>query len=328
MIESPILIIGCPRSGTTLLYNILSELPTLWSLGYESKTILERYHHPAVKNWESGALTAEDLTPISRDYLLTKFEQQSAPGSYWQRVNQVRSFLRNNLLWKRVKKQGRTQQTGAAMSSALPQKGLDILRWPARFYHVGGQKRIRFLEKTPENCLRLPFLLALFPDARIIYLTRDGRHNVYSLMEGWQQPHTFPGYQVPEKLNIPGDKRGRWAFSLIPGWRDLKNSPLEEICAWQWVRCNEAVLDFQAKNRDIPCFTVQYEALVADPGAILPQLADFVGVAYEPHLSRFAHELPPINAVSAPEREKWRRSQEQIERIFPIVEPMMKNLGY
>ncbi len=52
MIQSAVMIIGCPRSGTTLLFNLLSEAPELWSIGYESKEIIERYHAPSAKNWE------------------------------------------------------------------------------------------------------------------------------------------------------------------------------------------------------------------------------------------------------------------------------------
>ena len=58
MIRSPVIVIGCPRSGTTLLFNILAEVSSLWSIGYESKAIIERYHAPAAKGWESGALDA------------------------------------------------------------------------------------------------------------------------------------------------------------------------------------------------------------------------------------------------------------------------------
>ncbi|MBK7216094.1 MAG: sulfotransferase [Candidatus Promineofilum sp.] len=61
MITSPVLIIGCARSGTTLLYNVLSEVDELWSLGYESREIIERRHGPAARGWESGALSAADL---------------------------------------------------------------------------------------------------------------------------------------------------------------------------------------------------------------------------------------------------------------------------
>jgi hypothetical protein len=189
---------------------------------------------------------------------------------------------------------------------------------------------IQLLEKTPENCLRLPFLLALFPDARIIYLIRDGRNNVSSLIEGWKQPHLFPGYRVPAEFSIPGYTRGRWAFTLIPGWRELVDTSLEEISAWQWVRCNETVLMHREETAgQVPYLTVRYEDLIITPAEVLPHIADFIGVDFEQELGRFAEALPRINVVSAPSQQKWRRrNPEAVRRIMPIIEPMMVRLGY
>ena len=333
-IESPVLIIGCPRSGTTLLYNVLSEVPSLWSIGYESKEIIERYHHPRVKGWESGALDAGDLTPSSRDHMLRTFAEQAAPGSFWRSVNRFRGWLRGQSLWRRTKRHGRTSVPGSAVSSALPQRGLDLIRSSVRLrnllvpWHRRGP--IRLLEKTPENCLRLPFLLALFPDARVLYLTRDGRANVNSLIEGWQQPYLFPGYRVPEPLHIPNYRRERWAFTLIPGWRDLTAAPLEEICAWQWIQCNNAVLAHRAATQEqVPYLTIRYEDLVADPGPVLAEVAGFLGLDFEHDLARFAARLPRVNVVTAPGQEKWRtQNPEAIGRILPLIEPMMRQLGY
>jgi hypothetical protein len=192
------------------------------------------------------------------------------------------------------------------------------------------RRPIRLLEKTPENCLRLPFLLALFPDARILYLVRDGRANVNSLIEGWRHPHLFPGYQVPEPLTIPGDTRGRWAFTLIPGWRNLTATPLEEICAWQWVRCNEAVLNHQAETAGlVPYLMIRYDELVGNPAAVLPRIADFLHIDYANSLVRYATELPLVNVTTTPGEEKWRRQNGRaIERVLPLIEPMMNRLGY
>ncbi len=128
MIQSPVLIIGCPRSGTTLLFNVLSEVPSLWSIGYESKEIIERYHGPATKGWASGALEAADLTPASSAYMLRAFELGAAPGTFWQRVGRLRKTLGGSRRYRAIKKRGRTQATGAAASSALPQQGLDAIR--------------------------------------------------------------------------------------------------------------------------------------------------------------------------------------------------------
>jgi hypothetical protein len=331
-IESPVLIIGCPRSGTTLLYNVLSEVPSLWSIGYESKDIIERFHHPRAKGWASGALDAGDLTPASRLYMLHAFAQQAAPGTFWRHVNRFRGWLRGQSLWRRTKRHGRSSTLGSGLSSAVPQRGLDLLRSSVRVRNLllpaARRGSIRLLEKTPENCLRLPFLFALFPDARVLYLTRDGRANVNSLLEGWKQPHLFPGYQVPEPLHIPGYERGRWAFTLIPGWRELTASPLEQICAWQWIRCNEAVLAHRETNPD-RYLTIRYEDLIADPGVVLAQVAGFLDLDFDRDLAHFAPHLPRINVVSAPDHEKWRRQNpEAIERVLALIEPMMQRLGY
>jgi hypothetical protein len=334
MIESPVLIIGCPRSGTTLLYTILSEAPALWAIGYESKEIIERYHHPRIKDWVSGALDAADLTSASRRYMLDAFEAAAAPGTFWRWVNRFRGRLRHNPLWRQIKRRGRTTAAGSGVSSALPQQGLNVVRALVqvrnRLHLPGRPGSIRLLEKTPENCLRLPFLLALFPDARVIYLTRDGRSNVNSLIEGWKQPHLFPGYRVPQRLQISGDTRGRWAFTLIPGWRDLASSPLEEVCAWQWIRCNQAVLDHRDQTQgQVPYLTVRYEDLIDDPAPVLRAVAAFVEVDFEAGLDHFTDHLPRINVVSAPEREKWRKQNPKaIGRILPLIEPMMDRLGY
>lgn len=333
MIKSPIFIIGCPRSGTTLLFNILSEVPNLWSIGYESKAIIEQYHHPRVKNWESGALDAGDLTPTSRDYIITAFQRQAAPGTFWRRLNLFRSWLRRHPLWKQIRRYGQTEQSGAGVSSALPQQGLNTVRQMVtaynRLFGVDQSQPIRLLEKTPENCLRLPFLLALFPDARIIYLTRDGRNNINSLMEGWLHPHLFRSYHVPVKLAIPNCTRTHWAFTLIPGWQDLVSSPVEEIAAYQWLRCNEAVLAHQAQTKgQVPYLTVRYENLITQPGNVLAKIADFSQVDFK-HLEAHANSLPKINVISGPQQDKWRRQNPQaIGRIFPLIEPLMTQLGY
>jgi len=332
MIQSPILIIGCPRSGTTLLFNILSEVPSLWSIGYESKEIIERFHGPASKGWSSGALDAADLTAESRAYMLGAFESGAAPGTFWQRVGRLRTQLGQSRLYRAIKKRSRTAAAGAAASSALPQQGLDAIRAYVRARNriLPPRRPVHLVEKTPENCLRLPFLLALFPDARVLYLTRDGRSNVHSLVEGWKQPHLFAGYRVPEKLAIPGYTRERWAFTLIPGWRVLAHCTLEEVCAWQWIRCNEAVLAHREETAGrVPYLTIRYEDLVAQPARTLPQVADFLGLDFDRDLARHAEGLPQINAVSAPDRDKWRRQDPQaLARIGALISPMMERLGY
>lgn len=329
MINSPVIIVGCARSGTTLLYNVLAEAQALWSIGDESKSIIERYHHPSAKGWESGELSAGDLTPISRAYLTTAFTMQAAPGSFWRRVNGLRRAANGSRVYASVKRRGRGDGPGSGASSALPAGGLAAVRALVRLRNrlAPPAGPIRLLEKTPENCLRLPFLTALWPDARIIFLTRDSRANVHSLMEGWRQPHLFPGYRTPLAVTGGGQTRGRWAFTLIPGWRDLVDRPLEEICAKQWATCNAAVLDYAATPGSRPVLTVRYEGLVAEPEATLARIALFLELAPE-DIPAYGQKLPEVNVVSRPDADKWRVEAMAIGRVEGILSPVMKRLGY
>jgi hypothetical protein len=331
MINSPVIIAGCARSGTTLLYHVLSEVPELWSIGYESKAIIERYHHPSVNDWSSGSLDAGDLTGESRAYITNAFIRQSAPGTYWRRVNAFRRRVTGNPIYHSLKQHGRSNRAGSTASGRAPQAGLNAFRFLAAFYGRRAAARspsIRLLEKTPENCLRLPFLQALFPDMRVIFLTRDGRANIHSLMEGWRHPQLFPGYEVPAKVTILGQRRGRWAFTLIPGWQALVDRPLAEVCAKQWTRVNEAVLDYAAGPDARPVLTVRYEDLMSRPADILSRIAEFLEIDPQ-SIPAIDQGLPEVNIVSRPEQKKWQSlGPETLAMIEPIITPMMTRLNY
>ena len=330
MITSPVLIIGCARSGTTLLYNVLSEVDELWSLGYESREIIERRHGPAARGWESGALSADDLADDSRAELRAAFDVAAAPGGYWRRVNALRRGLNGTRFYNALKRRGRGGAGAAGdVAAGVPGAGLGVARAVARLRRrlAPPGHSIRLLEKTPENCLRLPFLQALFPDARVLFLVRDGRANVHSLLEGWRQPRLFPGYQTPVPVTSPGQTRGRWAFTLIPGWRELVDRPLVEICARQWAVCNAAVLDYAATPGALPALTVRYEELIAAPDATLAGVARFLGFA-PGDIPAYGRGLPEVNVVSAPGAEKWRAEAEALATVAPILAPVMGRLRY
>src|SRR5690606_30949597 len=84
---------------------------------------------------------------------------------------------------------------------------------------------VRMLEKTPKNALRIPLLRRVFPDARFIYLHRDPRQVLGSMLDGWQSGGfaTYPG--------LPGWAGPAWSFLLVPGWRGLSGQPLADIAA-------------------------------------------------------------------------------------------------
>ena len=293
MIHSPLLVVGCPRSGTSLLFNLLSEAPELRSIGGEGGHIIEKWHHPSANAWRSGCLTAADLTAASGRAIVREFERQAAPGRYWRQVNRLRRALGGSALFRAAKQSGRGSGRVSNLAGRVADAGVGFVRLIARCQAYAltlmSSKPFRLLEKTPENCLRLPFLTALFPG-----------------------------------------RRGFWAFTLIPGWRELASAPLEEVCARQWIECNKALQEFEnAVGHRVPIMTIRYEDLVTRPGDTLRAIADFAGVDYEPTFERYEADLPGVNLLTAPEDEKWRRLNRQaIQRIMPLIASQMESLGY
>src|SRR6185436_7295920 len=86
-----------------------------------------------------------------------------------------------------------------------------------------GPAALRLLEKTPKNSLRVPFLARAFPDALFLYLYRDPRETISSMLDAWKSGRfaTYPG--------LPGWKDLPWSLLLVPGWRELAGRSLAEI---------------------------------------------------------------------------------------------------
>jgi hypothetical protein len=171
-------------------------------------------------------------------------------------------------------------------------------------------QRVRMLEKTPKNSLRVPFLARVFPEARFIYLYRDPRQVLSSMIEAWTTGRfrTYP--------QLPGWTGAAWSLLLVPGWRELIGRPLHEIVAAQWnVATRLLIDDLQAlpvERRTI----ARYDALVADPAAEIRRLCAAIGLDWDEaglalRLSRYT--------VSPPDADKWRRHTAEIEAVLPSL---------
>ena len=51
--KRPVFVIGCPRSGTTVLFSLLRASPGLASIGQEGHVLWESFHHPREHGWRS-----------------------------------------------------------------------------------------------------------------------------------------------------------------------------------------------------------------------------------------------------------------------------------
>ncbi|HEX5960727.1 MAG TPA: sulfotransferase [Rhodanobacteraceae bacterium] len=177
-----------------------------------------------------------------------------------------------------------------------------------------GQKRhgrIRLLEKTPKNALRIPFFTKIFPDALFIYLHRDPREVLASMMEVWESDRfcTYP--QLPDWTGLP------WSLVLVPGWRDLIGKSLPEIVAVQWATTTRILLDDLEALPPRQWCVARYDSLLEDPRREVERLCKCVDIEWD-------HPLPATlphsrHTVSAPRQGKWRARARDVEQALALV---------
>ena len=171
---------------------------------------------------------------------------------------------------------------------------------------------VRMIEKTPKNALRIPFLAAAYPDAKFVYLFRDPRETVSSMLDAWRSARFVTYPDLPEWT---GD---RWSLLLTPGWRDLIGKSLPEVVATQWAVTTSTLLDdLEALDADRWC-VASYAALVADPDAELGRICSNLDLTWD-HNTEGA--LPnSATTLEAPRAEKWERNAEELRKVWGIVD--------
>jgi hypothetical protein len=158
-ITKPIFIVGCPRSGTTILAKILNNHSQV-----ASATEIHFFNHLC-------KLKKYDWSKIDDNFLKTFFNET--------RIEDFCSLLKVD--FKEFKTQFETTEKDSSLKTIEQnQKRLfDTLM----FLLLKKNSKNRCCEKTPQHLLSVNEILKLYPDAKIIHLIRDGRDTVNSLVK-------------------------------------------------------------------------------------------------------------------------------------------------
>jgi hypothetical protein len=183
------------------------------------------------------------------------------------------------------------------------------------------------VEKNPKHVIRIPFLAALFPEARFLHLIRDGRDTVASLM-----------------FRNRGES---WGHLEIPGWRDLlARYPKENHtrCAHQW---RDALNIARREGRLLPPDTyleLRYEELVKAPKAMMSSVLGFLGLPRDPKVDAFLSKIQDMTAGSYHAKKQVRHyvenhsrrvgryqenlTPEQLKEVEAVCGDLLAALGY
>ena len=230
----------------------------------------------------------------------------SAGGESHVRIEQIADFFPARRGWT-------SNRLGA--TDAKPESVEELAR---SFYSVLKDRdghspsgEVRMLEKTPKNSLRVPFFDAAWPDSVFVYLYRDVRQTLASMMEAWASGR-FVTYPV-----LPGWRGPPWSLLLVPGWRELVGRPLPEIVAAQWAATTDILVsDLEALPAE-RLVTLNYDDFIAEPQSAMERLTRSIGMDWDQQLGA---TLPPSKyTTSRPAKDKWKRLAPVIEAMLPAV---------
>jgi hypothetical protein len=145
-------------------------------------------------------------------------------------------------------------------------------------------------DKTPWYITRIEVLVKLFPDAKFIYLYRDGRDVALSLLEKKWGPNNI--------------------YSCAKLWSNQNQLPADIISK------------IEDNNQFIAC---KYESLLAQPQLEVMKVYNFLNCTIT---EADLNEICSITKTSNSNKWKVRLSQKQIEIFDSIANNELKNLGY
>lgn len=203
----------------------------------------------------------------------------------------------------------------------------------------------RVMEKTPSNVLRLPYVHAIFPECKLIYIIRDPLSQISSSEFRWRNAINR-GQAWRRFLEAPKSQLHHYVFRAFwdhfrirvlrrkyvsvwgvryPGiYDDLRQMPREHIMARQWAACSRQMAEDIAALPAGLVYQVRYEDIVADPVSHFGRMCAHVGITPPPEA------IEKVRAKIDPTRqEKWKRmAPELIEAIVPQVAGEMARHGY
>lgn len=280
-VDRPIIILGAPRSGTTILSRVLEAHPQLVRIGEPRLTW--RYGNET----KSDMLRPRDLTPEIRSHIRGRFAEE-------------------------------------ARSAGKP----------------------RFVEKSPQNSLRVEYVASVFPEARFVHILRDGRDSTISIRDHWLR---FSGGIVPLQLRrrlreIEWRRAPHYLTELlrrtlptglapvvgqrtwgprIPGLEQLlRDLDLIEVCALQWRMCVEAAcVEGRQLSRDryMECRLEEFSP------ELVKKVLDFCELDTDPAVKR---EIEGRYDVGRRVARSGEVTSDEMRQVLHWIEPTLKWLGY
>jgi tetratricopeptide (TPR) repeat protein len=251
--HSPIFVLGFPRSGTTMLEQMLDA-------------------HPAMASMDE------------RPFVQRVIERMQAMGLQYP------------------------EQLGELDSSRC-----DVLRevyWKAVAEVVSLQPGQRLVDKNPLTMLRLPLLVRLFPNAKVIFAVR---HPCDVVLSNYMQHFNAPAY-VALCSTLPRLATGYAAAMRF--WHAHVDLLKPQVFEWKY---EDAVQDFEGNVLGLGAFLELEDVKPLHDFSEHARRKGYIGTP------SYAQVVQPVYSGSIG---RWRRYREYFEPVLPVLQPAMRHWNY
>lgn len=292
---NPVFIVGAGRSGTTLLYRLLSMNEQVGFISnYDSS-----YPMFSVYNY-----IFRYLSPGVGMRLNTWFDKDG--NAYFA----DRPWLKK---WVPTPKEGEEiyKFCGLSLGSCSHLPSDAVQKKLRNVFEIMQQSKNTpvILSKRTANNRRIPCLMQAFPEAKFIFLVRDGRAVAHSLekVKWWNEhPLWWQDYQTPRVL-------------VARGGDNLA------LAARDWIYANKAVTEALADVSATQKLEVRFEDLVKDSYAVSRKMCKFMGV---PMTSQFKKSLKKLDL--SPKSKSWKDEWSPVQQymVEEIQDEWLSRFGY
>ena len=298
-IFNPIFIVGAPRSGTTLLYDMMACHKDLaWFSQVDLRDVLSEEFMQFV--YLRRRLFEMRRWPFSRDgfevRVTTTFEMPHEVGLIWNK------WVPKS--W--VKKEDVTPESYSALRKIVR----DLLI---------KKNKNRFLNKDPGHSINIEYLNEIFPGSIFINIIRDGRATVTSMTRGSRRLNNPNGY-----FGLPLKNKNPLDYDLL------------ERHARQWIEVNEEILRAKSNLENNQYFEIKYENFIAKPRETINKIFKFCNLEefniFDKGFKRITDLglIEPISDKLQSSNVKFKSelSDSEIERITKIMRDLLIRFEY
>ena len=275
-VDRPVFIVGSGRGGTTLLFQLLAGHPELASIS----NLTDRF--PSLPQ----------LAVFNRITALNKYKLFSPS------IESIPAFEHCGLTEQDIP----LSETDAspAITSCLHKLVSNHQKWSGK---------TRFINKNTSNTMRIPFLKAVFPDARFVYIIRNGYGVVNSLtrVNWWNDLHLWWLGQTPAQWEANGGDRYELAAIHWKKQVEISQQELGKLPGDQYIEC-------------------RYEDMLSNPKHVIQEILQFIGLDWN---DGYQKHFDSIN-VRSDNIEKWKQylNRDARQAIYDASGDMLEKLGY